>query len=66
MNTGLNLFKFDRVKRSKHFCNLLDENRSLKEKIRELENEIEKIKVKEQKNLSDNPEYRTNIKEKSQ
>lgn len=63
-------FQVDQVltvmERNSMVRDLLDENRALKTKIQELEEEIEKIKVKEQNNLSDNPEYRSQKNDKSQ
>lgn len=56
-------FQVDQVltvmERNKRITNLLEENQVLKDRILELEDEIEKIKVKEQEKVSDNPEYLT-------
>ncbi len=63
-------FQVDQVltvmERNKRIIDLLDENRILKEKILELEEEIAKISVKEEENLPDNPDYRSQTNDKSQ
>lgn len=63
-------FQVDQVltvmERNKRINELQNENDVLKEKINKLEEEIEKIKVKEQEKLSDNPDYRSQPIEKSQ
>lgn len=63
-------FQVDQVltvmERNSRISDLLDENKLLKDKIRQLEEEIAKINVKEQENLSDNLEYRSQPNDKSQ